>query len=238
MHGERHPAVVSEMGKEKVMDSGNAAHRARIRAGDARGKEEAVSRRKREKLDALEAKRERKAAKRARARRRARRLLLLALAGGAAAAVKNAQKTRPAPGSGTVTMRDAEPGPLAYMMGEMVKGFLAMPSKKALADRLNVSVAIQDLDHPEMAATMVFRGSDVEVANGVIEDVDIYIGTELALLLSLSGAGKGKQMLQWLKSEDGKKVLNALKSGRFKVKGALKNAPQMALFQKFLTPTG
>jgi len=203
-----------------------------------RGKEDSVSKRKRRKLEALEAKREKKAAKRARARRRMRRLFLLALAGGAAAAVKKAQGPKPTPGSGNVTMRDAEPGPLAYMMGEMVKGFLAEPAKKALADRMNVSVAIQDLDNPDMAATMIFRGSDVEVANGVIEGVDIYIGTELALLLALSGAGKGKQILQWLKTEDGKKVLNAVKSGRFKVKGALKNAPQMALFQKFLTPTG
>ncbi len=197
-----------------------------------------MSKRKRKKLEKREAKRELKAAKKERARKRLRKLLLLALAGGAVAAAKGAQKPKPSPGSGTVTMRDAEPGPLAFMMGEMLKGFLAEPSKKALADRMNVSVAIQDLDNPDMAATMIFRGSDVEVANGVIEGVDIYIGTELALLLSLSGAGKGKQMLQWLKSEDGKKVLNAFKSGRFKVRGALKHAPQMALFQKFLTPTG
>jgi hypothetical protein len=27
-----------------------------------------------------------------------------------------------------------------------------------------------------------------------------------------------------------------VKSGRFKVRGAVKNAPQMALFQKFLSP--
>ncbi len=202
------------------------------------GKEDAVSKRKRRKLEAMEAKRERKASKKAKARKRMKKLLLLAMAGGAVAVAKGAQKPKPVPGSGTVTMRDAEPGPLAFMMGEMLKGFLAEPSKKALADKMNVSVAIQDLDNPDMAATMIFKGSDVEVANGVIEGVDIYIGTELALLLSLSGAGKGKQMLQWLKTEDGKKVLNAVKSGRFKVRGALKNAPQMAMFQKFLTPTG
>lgn len=197
-----------------------------------------MSVRKRRKLEAEKERKERKAAARAKARKRAKKLMLLALAGGAAAAAMGSRKPKPAPGSGTVTMRDAEPGPLAFMMGELVKGLLAEPRKKALADKMDVSVAIQDLDNPEMAATMVFKGSDVEVANGVIAGVDIYIGTELALLLSLSGAGKGKQMLQWLKSEDGKKVLNAVKSGRFKLRGALKNAPQMALFQKFLTPAG
>ena len=143
--------------------------------------------------------------KKVKVHKRRKKLLLLALIGGGIAAAKASRKPEPTPGNGTVTIRDAEPGPLTFMMSEMVKGFIQNPSKKALADKMNVSVAIQDLDHPEMAATMIFKGSDVEVANGVIAGVDIYIGTELALLLSLSGAGKGAQMLKWLKTEDGKK---------------------------------
>jgi hypothetical protein len=167
-------------------------------------------------------------------------ILLLALVGGGVMVARTLKgKAEPLPpGSGTVTLRDAEPGPLAFMMSEMVKAVLQDPRKKSLADKMNVSVAIQDLDHPEMAATMIFRASDVEVANGVIDGVDIFIGTELALLLSLSGAGKGMQMLKWLQSEDGQKVVKAVRTGRFKVRGAVKNAQQMALFQKFLTPAG
>jgi hypothetical protein len=167
-------------------------------------------------------------------------ILLLALVGGGVMVARTLKgKAEPLPpGSGTVTLRDAEPGPLAFMMSEMVKAVLQDPRKKSLADKMNVSVAIQDLDHPEMAATMIFRASDLEVANGVIDGVDIFIGTELALLLSLSGAGKGMQMLKWLQSEDGQKVVKAVRTGRFKVRGAVKNAQQMALFQKFLTPAG
>lgn len=190
------------------------------------------------KMAEREAKLLKKELKKEKSRKRRKKILLLALIGGgvmAARAAKQQAKPLP-PGGGTVTMRDEEPGPLAFMMGEMVKGFIQDPAKKKLADKMDVSVAIQDLDHPEMAATLIFKASDVEVAGGVIEGVDIYIGTELALLLSLSGAGKGKQILQWLKTEDGKKVLNAVKSGRFKVRGAVKNAQQMAMFQKFLTP--
>ncbi len=196
-----------------------------------------MGRRRKKKIARREAKLLKKELKKEKARKRRKRVLLTALVAGGAAAIQASRKAKPTPGSGTVTLKDAEPGPLAFMMSEMVKGFLQDPSKKALADRMSVSVAIQDIDNPEMAATMSFKGSDVTVANGA-GGADIYIGTELALLLSLSGAGKGKQMLQWLKTEDGKKVLNAVKSGRFKVKGAVKNAPQMALFQKFLTPTG
>jgi len=197
-----------------------------------------VGRREIKKMAEREARLIKKELKRERARRRRRKALLLLLIGGGAVA---AQATRGKaqqlpPGGGKVSSRDAEPNPLAFMMGEMVKGFMQDPYKQKLADRMNVSVAIQDIDHPEMAATMIFRASDVEVANGVIEGADIYVGTELALLLSLSGAGKGKQILTWLQSEDGQKVLKAVTSGRFKVRGAVRNAQQMALFQKFLTP--
>ena len=194
-----------------------------------------VSKKKKKKAAEREARLLNKQQKKAKARKRRRKLLLLALIGGGAVAAKAAKKPQPTPGSGTVTRADAEPGPLATMMSEMVKGFLQDAQKKALADKMNVSVAIQDIDNPEMAASMTFKGSDVTVSNGVIEGVDIYIGTELALLLTLSGAGKGLEMIKWLKTEDGKKVVNAVKSGRFKVRGAVKNAPQMALFQKFLS---
>lgn len=207
-------------------------------AGDPGTRGGKVGRREIKKMAEREARLLKKELKKEKSRKRRKKLLFVALiAGGVAAAQASRQRAKPLPpGSGTVTMRDAEPGPLAFMMGEMVKGFIQDPAKKNLADKMNVSVAIQDLDHPEMAATLIFRASDVEVANGVIEGADIYVGTELALLLSLSGAGKGKQMLEWLKGEDGKKVLNAVKSGRFKVRGAVKNAQQMVLFQKFLTP--
>jgi hypothetical protein len=197
-----------------------------------------VGRREIKKMAEKESKLLKKGVKRERSRKRRRRALILALVGGGAVAAQASRQkaeTLP-PGSGTVTLRDAEPGPLTFMMSEMVKGFLQNPSKKKLADRMNVSVAIQDIENLEMAATMIFKSSDVEVVNGVIDEVDIYIGTELALLLSLSGAGKGKQMLQWLKSEDGQKVIKAVRGGRFKIRGALKNLQQMVLFQKFLTP--
>ncbi len=194
-----------------------------------------MGKRKTKKMAEREAKRLEKEMKKEKARRRRKRLFLLAVIGGGIMAVLASRKQEQTAGNGEVTLADEEPGPLAFMMSEMVKGFLQDPSKKKLADGMNVSVAIQDLDHPEMAATMKFEGSDVTVSNGA-DGADIYVGTELALLLSLSGAGKGKQVLQWLKSEDGKKVVDAVKSGRFKVRGAVKNARQMVLFQKFLTP--
>lgn len=123
-------------------------------------------------------------------------------------------------------------------MAELMKGLLKDPQKKALADGLDFSLALQDLNNPELAATMRFKGSDVTVSNGVAEDADVYVGTELALLLSLASAGKGSQFLKWLQSEEGRKVVEAIRDRRFKIKGVQRKPLQMLRFQRLLTPTG
>lgn len=174
--------------------------------------------------------------KRERKRRGRKILFLLAAVGGGAIAARSYLE-RPVPGGGTVTFRDEQPGPLSTIMGELMKGLLKDPQKKALADRLRISIAVQDLNNPDMAATMSFAGSDVTISNGAAEDADIYVGTELGLLLGLAGAGKGLQMIKWLQTEDGKKVIDAVKSGRFKIRGVARKPLQMVLFQKLLTPT-
>lgn len=164
-------------------------------------------------------------------------LLLGALAaGGGTVLAAVLLKGSPAPGSGTVDFSDAEPNGISAMMGQLMSVYMEEPKKRAVADKMNVSIAIQDLTAPDIATTITFRGSDITVANGVAPDAGIYIGTELGLLLSLSGAGQGLEMLKWLGTEDGKNLLNAFKEGRFKVKGAVLNAPQMMKLQALLAP--
>ena len=200
-------------------------------------KEKEMSKKERKKRMAQEAEKLKKEMKKEKARKRRKKLMLLALVGGGAMAAKTFAP-KPTPGSGTVTLKDEEPGPLSTMISEMVKTFIQDPRKKAIADKMQVSIAIQDLDNLEIAMTATFKGSDITIANGVEQGVDIYIGTELALLLSLAGAGKGLEMLKWLRTEDGKKIVNAVKSGRLKIRGLAKKPTQMMLFQKFLTPSG
>ncbi|WP_287155325.1 hypothetical protein [Candidatus Solincola tengchongensis] len=160
------------------------------------------------------------------------------LGAGAGFLVARAYLERPLPGSGRVIIADEQPGPLSTMMAELMKGLLKDPQKKALADGLDFSLALQDLNNPELAATMRFKGSDVTVSNGVAEDADVYVGTELALLLSLASAGKGSQFLKWLQSEEGRKVVEAIRDRRFKIKGVQRKPLQMLRFQRLLTPTG
>ena len=161
--------------------------------------------------------------------------LLMVMAGGAAAAAV-LLKGKPAPGSGKVELEDEEPNGISAMMGQLMEVYMQEPAKKAVADKMNVSIAIQDITSPDISTTITFKGSDISLANGVAPDAGIYIGTELGLLLSLSGAGQGLQMLKWLGTEDGKNLLNAFKEGRFKVKGAVANAGQMMKLQALLAP--
>lgn len=186
-------------------------------------------------LKKQEIKQLKKELKKEKARKRRKRLLLLAVVGGGVMAAKSFFP-KPTPGGGTVTLKDAEPGALSNMMNEIIELYLRDPRKKAIADKMRVSIAIEDLDDPEMAVTMSFAGSDVTISNGVDPGADIYIGTELALLLSLAGAPPGLEQLKWLRTEEGQKIVNALKSGRLKIRGAQKRPAQMLLFQKFMAP--
>lgn len=183
-------------------------------------------------------KEERRKRRRTRARSRRRRLFVLVLVGSGAyvALARAGGKSGITPGSGTVTYRDEQPGPLASVLGELVKGYMKFPEKKAIADRLSFSIAIQDLDNPEMAATLTFKGSDVTVSNGVEPGTDVYVGTELELLLGLAGMGRGGQVLKFFQSEEGRKIIEAFRRGRFKVQGAVQRPVQMLQFQKFLAP--
>ncbi len=161
--------------------------------------------------------------------RRRKMLLLAALAGGGAAALAALNRGKPQPGQGKVTFRDEEPNGLSAMMGQLMEVYMQEPQKKAVADSMNVSIAIQDITAPDVATTITFKGSDISIANGVTPDAQIYIGTELGLLLSMSGAGQGLQMLKWLQTEEGKELVKAFREGRFKVKGALLRAPQQGV---------
>jgi hypothetical protein len=179
-----------------------------------------------------------KAARKAEKKAAVKKKLLLAalLAGGGAALAAVLLKSKATPGSGTVVFSDDEPNGLSAMMGQLMEVFMQEPHKKAVADQMNVSIAIQDITAPDIATTISFKGSDITLSNGVAPDAGIYIGTELGLLLSMSGAGKGLQMLKWLGTEDGKNLVKAFKEGRFKVKGAVLNAPQMMKLQALLAP--
>jgi hypothetical protein len=170
-------------------------------------------------------------------RRKKRLLLLIALAGGAALAVRSFTQ-KPVSGSGEVTLSDENPGPLSNMLGEILKGYMQDPSKKALADKMHIALAIEELDNPEMSTTLRFAGSDVTISNGADPTADIYIGTELPVLLALTRIPIGPQAIQWFtSSEEGQQIVNAVKNGRLKIRGLEKNLGQMLIYGKLMAPS-
>lgn len=163
-------------------------------------------------------------------------LLILAGAGAAGAYYVRFRKEWRIPGCGKVELREEDPNPLTGMLSEMVKALMKDPAKREIADRMCFSIAIKDIDHPEMASTLVFRGSDVLVCNGVNPDADVKVETELGLLLNLASLGNLSRLPQFLRSEEGRKLLEAVRNGRFKVKGIARKPLEMLEFQRFLTP--
>lgn len=175
--------------------------------------------------------------KKAKVKRRRRKLFrLLVLLGGGAVVANALSKAKVTPGSGKVELKDEEPNGLSSMIAQLLETYMQEPKKKAIADQMNTVVSIQDITQPDLATSIRFRGSDITVENGVAPDAQIYIGTELGLLLGLSGAGKGLQMLKFLQTEEGKNLVKAFKEGRFKIKGVLAHPGQMMKFQALLTP--
>ena len=181
------------------------------------------------------AKTRKKELRKARRRRRRRRFILLSLLAAAVMAIISILR-RPSPGSGQVTFADESPGGLAFMVGQMLMAFLKDPSKKAIADKMNVAIAIQDMDNPELAATLIFKGSDVTVKNGVGPETKVYLGLEMGLLLKMAGMGQGLEMIKFFQTEDGKEIIAAFKGGRIKLRGVMTHPMQMMMFGLLMSP--
>jgi len=181
------------------------------------------------------AKTRKKELRKARRRRRIRRFILLSLLAAVVMAIISFMR-RPSPGSGQVTFTDENPGGLAFMVGQMLMAFLKDPKKKAIADKMNVAIAIQDIDNPELAATLIFNGSDVTVKNGVGPETKVYLGLEMGLLLKMAGMGQGLEMIKFFQTEDGKEIIAAFKSGKIQLRGVMTHPLQMMQFGLLMSP--
>ncbi|MFW6113828.1 MAG: hypothetical protein ACOC78_02785, partial [Actinomycetota bacterium] len=117
-----------------------------------------------------------------------------------------------------------------------LKAFLADPSKKAVADRMRLVVAIQDIENPEMAATLTFDGSDVNLSNGVSPDAQVYLGLDLSILLKMANMGQGLEMIEFFRSDEGKEIIDAYRSGKIQLRGVTRYPVQMMQFGMLMSP--
>ncbi|MDY6796751.1 MAG: hypothetical protein SWK76_15930 [Actinomycetota bacterium] len=191
-----------------------------------RGKSEAASR--------GEARRLREEKKKRKRKRRRRLVFLALLAPPLIAAVQYLRRTPT--GSGEVTFEDEDPSGLAFMIGQMLMAFLKDPSKKSIADRMRLVLAIQDMENPDMAVTLTFNGSDVNLNNGVSPDAQVYLGLELSLLLKMANMGRGLEAIKFFRSDEGKEIIDAYKSGKIRMSGVITCPVQMMQFGMLMAP--
>lgn len=229
------PSASENTGRDVV--SPGSPLRWRLRGRKERKERTAVMRKERHRLEVREIRRLRRELRRATARRRRRRLLLAAALGGAAMAVRS-RLPKPPPGGGTVVLTDAQPGLLANMLGEMFKAVMRDPAKKATADMMHLSIAVEDLGNPELAATITFKGSDVSIKSGADRGADIYVAMELALLMSLAQAPRGPEIVEWFREGEGRKIIDALREKRIRIRGLHRHPLQMACFARLMAPGG
>ena len=186
-------------------------------------------------LELLDPERVEKMVKLEKCRKHRRRRRLLFLLGGAAIAIRSATPT-PTPGNGWVTLNDERPSPLSFMAKQMLRENLKNHKKKEIADKIRLSIALQDIDHKELATTLSFEGSDVTITSSVPEDVDVYIGFKFNLVPLLSGVGMGPETLNWLRSENGQKMIRELAGGGLKIRGVVRHPVQMVHLMRFMVP--
>lgn len=151
--------------------------------------------------------------------------------------IKNKMEGAEIIGSGKVTLADGEnANGLSGLVSALATNLLQNPAKREIAGQMRLVISIQDVDNADNATTLDFSGSDIYVSNGVNPAADVKIVADLSVLLGLGAMGKGLEALKFLNSEEGKKLIDALKNGRLKVSGAAKKPGDMKRFQQFLSP--
>ena len=139
-------------------------------------------------------------------------------------------------GSGQISFEGEHPNGMAFLIREMLTAYFKLPIKKSIADRLKVTLALQDIGKEDRAATATFNGSDVTIRNGVCADAGVILQLDMNLLMKLNSVGYGLEMLKFPFTEDGKEIIGALRKGKIKPRGVAKHPLQMIRFGRLLLP--
>ena len=162
--------------------------------------------------------------------------------GGIAYSVASRQRPGPCVPAGgpeeRLILKDEENlGGLGSIMGALVKELLKDPAKLALLDQLNLVLAIEPIEQPEMAVTLTFSDGYIVIEQGVVPDPDIQINCTMEVLMQMAGMGSGLDALKFFSTPEGKKLVEKVRAGDLKIKGLTSHPIAMMKFSKFLTPS-
>lgn len=168
-------------------------------------------------------------------------MVLLGAAGGAYSYFRNRQDAAVAPDLSPeerLKVKDPETiSGLGTIMQSLIGEFLKSPAKVRLLNGMDVSVAIEPREQPETAVTMEFRGGRVLIQPGVV-NADVKISCDLEVLLQMARMGAGLDAVRFLRTPEGKKIIQKMLSGELRITGVGTHPIGMMKFSQFLAPVG
>jgi hypothetical protein len=136
-----------------------------------------------------------------------------------------------------LVVRDAENlRPLGLFFQAMILNLLKDPRKVRTIDKMHLAVAIAPTGYEDNALTVTFANRQVILQNGVSSNADIKIMCELAVLMELARVPAGPAAVKFLRTHEGKDLINKVLSGELKIKGVVTHPLGMMKFGEFLAP--
>jgi len=123
---------------------------------------------------------------------------------------------------------------LAVMLKDLiVQNLEEHPHKRSDFSRLDISIGLEVSD-AEIELTLVFSKGALIIHDGIKADADLHIFADSGTIMNLSN-----QRIKWglphYFDETGKEILQAMKSGRLKVKGMLLHFASLIRFSRVMS---
>jgi len=126
--------------------------------------------------------------------------------------------------------------PLGTFFQAMILNLLKDPRKVRTVEKMDLAVAIAPTGYKDNALTITFASGQVFLENGVSAKADIKIMCDLAVLMKLARLPAGPAAIKFLKTHEGKDLINKVLSGELKIKGVVTHPFGMMKFGEFLAP--
>lgn len=122
---------------------------------------------------------------------------------------------------------------LGMILAKLFSQTLEEPAKLEILKTMNFNLGIQDKEDVKTAVTISFKTNFLEIKNGIIDNPEIYIESDLRTLLDLTSVKGGLFLM--LFSRDGFSLLIKIIKGELKIKGVFNNYKNFKKFRSLIS---